>query len=60
VTSSSNASPARTGHVFTQFNPVGFNIDSAMTVTATFVRQPLAYTRSLFTTPYTPISTATA
>ncbi len=48
-----------TGHVFTQFNPVGFLIDSAMTVNATFVRQPLGYTRSLFTSTYTSLSTAT-
>jgi uncharacterized repeat protein (TIGR02543 family) len=48
-----------TRDVFTQFNPVGFSVDSTMIVQANFERMPLDYTRSTFTATFNQISTGT-
>src|SRR5207244_3719731 len=42
--------------VNTAYNPVSFQVDSNMTVTANFIRKPMDYTRSTFTATYSPIS----
>jgi uncharacterized repeat protein (TIGR02543 family) len=53
----SNTFQGWTGDVNVNFSPVGFSVDSAMTVVASFQRAPLSYARSSFTATYQAIST---